>query len=192
MVIRNLPNTLSLFRVILAICLLGVWHQPFAFIMVYIVCGLTDILDGYLARKLNVTSMFGSMLDGLGDMAFFSIVSYWIIFKSNLTLTTIMGLTLVVIISVRFLNLIISKIKYNHFGIMHTLLNKATGAIFFLVIPFLIANHRFSFIFSMVLLFAALLSSIEETIILICSNEYDENHKSILSRSFFENNGGLN
>lgn len=179
-VLKNVPNTLSLFRIFLAISLLGVWHQPFVFIMVYVMCGLTDIIDGYLARKLNVASKFGSMLDSLGDMMFFSIISFWVIFKSNMTLTRIMVIVLILIVFIRGLNLMITKIRFDRLSIMHTILNKATGGIFFLFIPFLVANHRFSLIVSMVLLFVALISSIEETLILLGSTEYDENQKSLL------------
>lgn len=42
------------------------WFLDITFI-VFVAAGLTDIIDGHIARKLNVTSKFGRMMDPLAD-----------------------------------------------------------------------------------------------------------------------------
>ena len=66
MPIRSLiPNLLSLSRIlcvpVVFFCSPG-WRLPFLLFVT-----LTDFLDGYLARKWNVTSAFGTLIDPLGD-----------------------------------------------------------------------------------------------------------------------------
>jgi CDP-diacylglycerol--glycerol-3-phosphate 3-phosphatidyltransferase len=68
----NLPNSLTWFR-ILAIPLVGVlyylpvtWAHPAAGWM-FALAGITDMLDGYLARRLGQTSKFGAFLDPVAD-----------------------------------------------------------------------------------------------------------------------------
>ena len=68
----NLPNSLTWFR-ILAIPLVVVlfylpvpWSNPAAAWM-FALAGVTDLLDGYLARRLGQTSSFGAFLDPVAD-----------------------------------------------------------------------------------------------------------------------------
>ncbi len=74
----KLPNQLTIGRIVLAAAffvLVGLyeydsdsafWLLNVAFV-VYIVAGITDVLDGYLARKLNLTSAFGRIVDPFVD-----------------------------------------------------------------------------------------------------------------------------
>ena len=68
----NLPNLLTLLRVILIPIFVGLFYYPtdrsnmFAAI-VFVVAALTDLLDGYLARKLKQTTKFGAFLDPVAD-----------------------------------------------------------------------------------------------------------------------------
>jgi len=68
----NLPNSLTWFR-ILAIPLVVIvyylpvdWAHPAAG-WLFALAGITDLLDGYLARKLGQTSKFGAFLDPVAD-----------------------------------------------------------------------------------------------------------------------------
>ncbi len=68
----TLPNTLTLFRII-AIPLVVVvfflptpWARPATGVL-FALAGVTDFLDGYLARRLEQTSNFGAFLDPVAD-----------------------------------------------------------------------------------------------------------------------------
>ena len=65
----NLPNALSLLRVFLvAPFLVAVIYRHFPLAMViFVVAGITDFLDGYLARHLEQKTVLGTFLDPMGD-----------------------------------------------------------------------------------------------------------------------------
>ena len=65
----NLPNRLTLLRVaLIPFCLLFImlgWHIPAA--IVFVVAALTDLLDGYLARRDKMVTNFGKFADPVAD-----------------------------------------------------------------------------------------------------------------------------
>jgi CDP-diacylglycerol--glycerol-3-phosphate 3-phosphatidyltransferase len=52
--------------IVIVFMLPGYWSKPIAAV-IFTIAGLTDWLDGYLARKLNLTSRFGAFLDPVAD-----------------------------------------------------------------------------------------------------------------------------
>lgn len=72
----NLPNKLSMFRVVLVPVLVVFYYlyvrltnDLFAFFLapIFIVASLTDFLDGYIARSRNLVTVFGKFIDPLAD-----------------------------------------------------------------------------------------------------------------------------
>ena len=65
----NIPNVLSLLRIFMvAPFLIAVIYRQFAFALVlFVIAGLSDFFDGYLARRLGQKSVLGTFLDPLGD-----------------------------------------------------------------------------------------------------------------------------
>lgn len=67
--LRQLPNTLSAIRLVLApvAAWLILHDHDVAALCVFVFAGLTDAVDGYLARHFGLASRFGAMLDPLAD-----------------------------------------------------------------------------------------------------------------------------
>lgn len=68
----NLPTWLTIFRVALLPVMVVVYYLPFhghniTAAIVFILAAITDWFDGYLARRLNLTSAFGAFLDPVAD-----------------------------------------------------------------------------------------------------------------------------
>ncbi|MHC4783084.1 MAG: CDP-alcohol phosphatidyltransferase family protein [Planctomycetota bacterium] len=78
-IMKHIPNALTVGRLIMTVILLGLilyapktgQEKPANLLLgvwiLFIVTGLTDIADGYLARKFEVTSKFGRTMDPLAD-----------------------------------------------------------------------------------------------------------------------------
>ena len=75
--ILNIPNLITLSRIILIPLLIGIFYLPEGTLTrqdqniiataIFILAGITDWLDGYLARRLNQMSAFGAFLDPVAD-----------------------------------------------------------------------------------------------------------------------------
>lgn len=68
----NVPNTLTLLRIALIPAFIVVYFLPFQYssmvaTAIFILAGITDWLDGYLARRLGQYSPFGAFLDPVAD-----------------------------------------------------------------------------------------------------------------------------
>lgn len=75
----NIPNTLTLLRIVMIPVLVLIFYLPVSW-RFYGACGiftaaaLTDLLDGYLARRLNQTSRLGEFLDPVADKLMVAVV----------------------------------------------------------------------------------------------------------------------
>lgn len=80
----NIPNALTILRVAaIPVCLYyldqdtprsGFWAA-----MIFTAAGITDVLDGYLARKLNLVSVFGKLVDPLADKLIVMATLVWMV-----------------------------------------------------------------------------------------------------------------
>ncbi|MGE4215324.1 MAG: CDP-alcohol phosphatidyltransferase family protein [Anaerotignaceae bacterium] len=70
----NIPNIVTASRILLSFTLLFVEPQSIMFFAIYAICGTTDILDGYMARKTKTASNLGATLDSLADLIFIFIM----------------------------------------------------------------------------------------------------------------------
>ena len=64
---KQIPNILSAVRIALSFLLLALTKDTALFLIVYLIIGISDILDGWLARSLHVQSELGAHLDSIGD-----------------------------------------------------------------------------------------------------------------------------
>lgn len=69
MILKHIPNALSLFRLVLiAPFLMYLYHQEYvSAFYTFFLAGITDGFDGLLARKFHWQSIFGSFIDPLAD-----------------------------------------------------------------------------------------------------------------------------
>ncbi len=66
---KNVPNLLSVIRLLLVPLFVFLFLSEYVVpaVVVFVVAGATDVVDGYIARKFNCTSTLGKVLDPLAD-----------------------------------------------------------------------------------------------------------------------------
>ncbi len=177
---KHVPNILSVIRMALSLSLLLFLGDRTLFFIIYIICGITDVFDGAIARKTNTASALGARLDSAGDFLFFIVVLDCIAIwagKSALPLLPYVG----AVVLLRFVNLGISGIRFRVFASVHTFGNKAAGILVFLSFGvYILSDALWAFI---PVCAVAGLSAIEETAILLTSKELDLDRKSIFIKT---------
>ena len=127
---KRIPDLLSMSRIVLCLPLLIVDAMTIPFWVIYLIAGLTDILDGFLARRWGVESKFGAKLDSLADFVFVLTVGYkfFPLLKLPATLWMVIGL----IAMMKASNAVSAYLVRQRIEFLHTKANKLTG--FFLFI----------------------------------------------------------
>lgn len=69
MIVLNLPNLITISRLLLVPVFIWIlWQQRYGVALaIFLAAGLSDAIDGYLARRLNQVTRFGAMLDPIAD-----------------------------------------------------------------------------------------------------------------------------
>ena len=136
-IMKNIANYITISRIILSILLLATKAFSIPFYIIYIYCGISDMLDGLIARKSKIESELGARLDSVADIIFVIVSMIKIIPIMNLSKVIIIWLVLIILI--KLVNFICCYIYYKKIVFPHTIANKITGFILF-VAPFIIFN----------------------------------------------------
>lgn len=172
-------NLISAGRIILLPVMIFFRDYPWVFSSLYLVCGVSDIADGYIARKTNTASDLGARLDSVADFLLFALITTVLILWVGDGLTVFLPF-LIIIVFIRFAGMAIAALKYRSFAILHTWANKLTGILVFAApILYLAFNNVLVF---WPIVFIAMLSALEEVIIHLTSNELNLDRKSLLVR----------
>lgn len=104
---RHIPNILTIFRIVLTPYFLYIlfWGNGDRYawaLLIFITAGITDIIDGHLARKFEVESAMGKLLDPLADKilvisAFISFVTLDLIAAWMVVLIILRDVTITVV-----------------------------------------------------------------------------------------------
>jgi len=127
--VKRIPNILSMSRIALCLPLLMVDAMTLPFWVLYVIAGLTDMLDGFLARRWGVESKFGARLDSMADFVFVLVVGYMLF--PWLKLPTTLWMIISLIVMVKVINAISSFVVKYKIEYLHTKANKLTGFLLF-------------------------------------------------------------
>ena len=128
-------NILTATRMILSVVLPFLPPLSAAFFILYALCGLTDMVDGTVARHFGSTSRFGALLDSIADIVFV-IASAVRLFPVLYPLLPAWWIyPVIVIVVVKLASFVAGFIKFRKPCFLHTYPNKLAGAVVFLL-PF--------------------------------------------------------
>lgn len=136
--INHIPNFISLSRIPMPAALLFVQSSPVVFWTLYLLCGLSDVLDGAIARRTGTVSRLGERLDTFADIVF---VAIWMaIFIPAINVGDWLWIWVGLIALIKFVNVISGFVMKKGFASKHTIANKATGVLLFLL-PMMIQHE---------------------------------------------------
>jgi Phosphatidylglycerophosphate synthase len=174
---RNIPNMLSILRIVFSILLLALIPHKIIFITTYLLIGVTDVLDGFIARKYGLESDLGAKLDSYADFIFY-LIFVVIFFREYYSIINLGHVIMFIgIIFIRLLNLLLTKIKYKEFIFIHTIGNKVSGLILFLMPIALIFIKNSNLVLAILVI--VFISALEELSITVKYKKPDLNRKSI-------------
>ena len=70
---KHIANLITSFRVILSVIMIFFSVLSFWFWALYLLCGISDMIDGTIARKTNNANEFGGKLDTIADFIFITV-----------------------------------------------------------------------------------------------------------------------
>ena len=130
---RHIPNILSALRIIGASCLLFCSPAGAAFWVIYGLCGVSDMVDGYLARRLHAESKSGAVLDSVADICYVACCAIRLL--PILQIPTWLWIWAGLIVVIKLINQISAWIVCKGFCFPHTKANKLTGLLLFIAVP---------------------------------------------------------
>ena len=126
-----LADSITASRILFSALLLFFPPTSFAFALLYLLCGITDVLDGFIARKLHTESEKGARLDSAADLLFTLIYAVRILPRLKLPLWV--WLWTAGIAAVKITGIAAASRKEKRFHIEHSFGNKLTGLLLYLL-----------------------------------------------------------
>ena len=128
---KQIANVITSNRILCSICLLLCPVFSVAFYIMYLFCGITDMVDGIVARKTDTASEFGARLDTVADFVFLTVCLIKLV--PILHVPKWLWLWCVVIALIKISNIISGFLNEHKLISLHTKMNKITGALLFLL-----------------------------------------------------------
>ena len=155
---KQIANIITISRILSSIYLLRCPVFYISFYIMYLFCGITDMVDGTIARKTKSVSELGARLDTVADSVFVAVCFVKIL--PLIQFPTWLWTWIVIIAIIKIDNVVWGLISNKKLVSIHTILNKVTRFILFLLpLTFSFIEPIYS---STVMCFVATLSAINE------------------------------
>ena len=153
-----MANFVTFIRIFCSIAILFCPVFSVAFYSLYITAGISDMADGWIARKTNTASAFGAKLDTIADFVFTVICLVKLL--PIMDIPTWLYVWIGVIAVIKVINIVSGYVVQKQFVAIHSLMNKVTG-VFLFVLPLTLSfiDLRYS---AMVVCLVATFAAIQE------------------------------
>lgn len=174
----EIANVITLSRIGFAAAMLFTEPLSFAFWLFYLLCGVSDSIDGPVARMSHQASDAGARLDSMADLCAAGAIV--IVILKSASFPAWLWLCMAAIAFVKVACYGIGFLKYRAFAGLHTIMNKTAGVFVFafpmlrVVIGFVPAG--------IIVCLVAFLASAEELTITLLPGELNRDRKSLFVR----------
>ena len=128
---KQIANIITSCRILGSIGLLFCPVFSDGFYVLYLFCGLTDMVDGSIARKTGVASSFGARLDTVADFLF--VIASFVKLVPVIRIPAWIWVWAAVIAMGKLVTLVWGFTLMKQMPSLHTIANKATGLCLFLL-----------------------------------------------------------
>lgn len=126
-----MANIITGIRILCSIALLFFPVFSPAFYTLYIVAGLSDMIDGTVARKTDTAGEFGSKLDTTADIVLVIVCLIKLLPVLDIPMWLFIWIAIVALI--KAISIISGYVMYKEFSAVHTVMNKVTGLLLFIL-----------------------------------------------------------
>lgn len=124
-----MANVITSIRIVLALALIFCPTFSGIFYVAYILGGISDVLDGIVARHFGKETKFGAQFDTAADVIFTLIVIIKVL--RAIHISTWMFVWIACIAVIKCINIIFGFVVYKYIVPEHTVMNKICGALLF-------------------------------------------------------------
>ena len=128
---KHIANIITGSRMVLSLPLVFIPLTSAWFYALYLLCGLSDMIDGTVARRTSSASEFGARLDTVSDFVFMTVAL--IKFLPHLHIPVWLWIWIGIIAMIKLGNAAWGFVRTKKHISPHTLLNKITGILLFLL-----------------------------------------------------------
>ena len=128
---KYIANIITGSRVAFSLPLLFIPLSSAWFYIFYLLCGLTDMIDGAIARKMGAVSKFGAKLDTVADFVFMFVC--WVKILPLIHIPVWLWVWIIVVALIKIFNITLVFIQKKKLISIHSVLNKITGFALFLL-----------------------------------------------------------
>ena len=165
---KHIANILTSCRILGSILLLFFPTFSVVFYILYLFCGFSDMIDGTVARKTNSTSQFGNQLDTVADLVFVAAAMFKLL--PAIHLPGWLWIWGGVIAIMKLANIVWGFVRRKKLVACHTVLNKITGLLCFLL-PLTLQLIEPTYSFAVVCAIATIAAIQESCYTMIKANE---------------------
>ena len=173
----NTADAVTFLRIVGTLLLAFLRPLSRGFFRVYGLTGLTDVRDGWIARKTKTASDCGARLDSIADLLLYAVMLLRVFPVLWNTLPMDIWYAVAVILILRVSAYGVAAVKYRRFASLHTCLNKVTGGAVFLI-PFLLVTEYVT-VYCRITCIIAAAAALEELAIHLLRQTCHANTKSI-------------
>ncbi len=175
----NAPNCITAVRIVGAFVMMFTKIFTKEFYIIYTLCGVTDVLDGFVARITKKTTEFGAKLDSVADLLFYGTMLVKLLPEMLKAMPNAMPVMIASLLMLRICSYLIAAFRYKKFASLHTYMNKASGFCCFIMpymINFIPQNVVYSIVYGV-----AVVAGIEELLIHSSAQNYTRGNRTVIT-----------
>lgn len=144
---RYIPNIISILRILLVIPVVHfLWHHEYGkALMIFFIAGVSDVMDGYLARRFGWMTRLGSLLDPLGDKLLMTAIYLTLGLMGRLPLWLVglvIGRDIVIVAGALAYRLLVREITMQH--LLISKINTGAQILLVLLLIYQLSTFRFA------------------------------------------------